>query len=181
VPACSRYGRVVDEPVIRHVSPAEYDLAGELVVSAYRTLGDAGDEFYEDQLRDVQGRVGTSEVLVAELDGQVVGCATLAVGQTELSQVEDPEAATIRMLGVSPTVRGRGIGEALMRACIDKARTAGQRRVRLDTRTSMTSAQRLYERLGFRREPDHDWSPAPGISLLAYVLEFDMPREQEDF
>jgi ribosomal protein S18 acetylase RimI-like enzyme len=116
-------------------------------------------------------------MLVAQLDGQVVGCATLAVGQTELSEVEDPDAATIRMLGVSPSVRGRGIGEALVRACIEKARMAGQRRVRLDTRTSMTSAQRLYDRLGFRRDPDHDWSPAPGISLLGYVLELDTPSE----
>jgi hypothetical protein len=33
----------------------------------------------------------------------------------------------------------------------------GLRRIRLNTRTSMTSAQRLYERLGFHRDPDHDW------------------------
>ena len=65
------------------------------------------------------------------------------------------------------------IGEALVRACIDRARASGRERVRLDTRTSMTGAQRLYERLGFRRAPDHDWSPAPGILLLGYVLELD--------
>jgi ribosomal protein S18 acetylase RimI-like enzyme len=59
----------------------------------------------------------------------------------------------------------------LMRECIDRARKSGRKRVRLDTRTSMTSAQRLYERLGFRRDPDHDWSPAPGILLLGYVLD----------
>jgi len=47
------------------------------------------------------------------------------------------------------------------------------RRVRLDTRTSMAAAQRLYERLGFQRDPEHDWSPAPGIQLQAYVLSLD--------
>jgi ribosomal protein S18 acetylase RimI-like enzyme len=62
-----------------------------------------------------------------------------------------------------------GIGEALVRHCIEEARQKGCVRVRLDTRTSMTSAQRLSERLGFRRDPEHDWSPVPGISLLAYV------------
>jgi ribosomal protein S18 acetylase RimI-like enzyme len=168
----------VGETIIRPVSPAEYDIAGELVVEAYRTLGDVGDESYEQELRDVQGRVGTGEVLVAELEGRVIGCVTLAVGHTGLSEVEDRDAATIRMLGVSSKVRGRGIGEALMRTCIEKARTAGPHRVRLDTRTSMASAQRLYERLGFHRDPDHDWSPAPGISLLAYVLDLDRPTEQ---
>ena len=88
-----------------------------------------------------------------------------------LSEVDDPEAATIRMLGVSASARGRGVGQALVRGCVEEARLRGCKRVRLDTRTSMSSAQRLYERLGFRRAPDHDWSPAPGISLLAYVLD----------
>jgi hypothetical protein len=37
----------------------------------------------------------------------------------------------------------------------------------------MTSAQRLYERLGFRRDPEHDWSPVPGLLLVGYVLELD--------
>jgi hypothetical protein len=35
----------------------------------------------------------------------------------------------------------------------------------------MVSAQRLYERLGFRRDPTHDWSSIPDIHLLAYVLD----------
>jgi len=54
---------------------------------------------------------------------------------------------------------------------IPQARGAGRRRVLLDTETTMTAARRLYERLGFRREPGHDWSPVPGMLLLGYVLE----------
>jgi ribosomal protein S18 acetylase RimI-like enzyme len=162
------------EPVaVRSVRPAEYGVAGDLVVEAYRTLGDAGDEFYEQQLRDIAGRVEESDVLVAELQGRIVGCVTFVDGLKPLSEVDDPDAATIRMLGVVTEARGRGIGEALMRVCIDRAGTSGRKRVRLDTRTSMTGAQRLYERLGFRRAPDHDWSPAPGIVLLGYVLDLD--------
>ena len=38
------------EVVIRPVAPEEYEFAGELVVQAYRTLGDVGDEFYERSL-----------------------------------------------------------------------------------------------------------------------------------
>lgn len=162
------------EPVlIRPIRPEEYGAAGELIVEAYRTLGDAGDEFYEQQLRDVAGRVARNEVLVAEMAGQIVGSVTFVDGQTALSEVDDPDAATIRMLAVSTDARGRGVGEALVGACIDHAVTSGRRRVRLDTRTSMTSAQRLYERLGFRRDAEHDWSPAPGIELLGYVLDLD--------
>lgn len=162
------------EPVvIRQIKPEEYDAAAELVVDAYRTLGDVGDEFYEPQLRDVAGRAATSEVLVAEMGGHLVGSVTFVGGQTPLSQVDDPDAGTIRMLAVSANARGRGVGEALVAACIDRAVSSGRQRVRLDTRTSMTSAQRLYERLGFRRDAEHDWSPAPGILLLSYILHLD--------
>jgi ribosomal protein S18 acetylase RimI-like enzyme len=147
---------------IRSVTEDESEEAGELVVVAYRTLGDAGDEFYESELRDVAGRVAVGEVLVAEVAGRIVGCVSLGHGATSLSEVDDPGVATIRMLGVSPEARGQGIGEALVRKCIERAREAGNRRVRLDTRTSMKSAQRLYERLGFVRAPEHDWSPTPG-------------------
>jgi ribosomal protein S18 acetylase RimI-like enzyme len=158
-----------DNPPVRE---AEYASTGELIVEAYRTLGDEGDEFYEQELRDVRGRVAVSEVLVAEMEGEVVGCVSLSLGQTALSEVEDPDAATIRMFAVSSEARGRGVGEALVRHCLEQACSNRCRRVRLDTRTSMKGAQRIYERLGFRRAPEHDWSPAAGILLLAYVLDF---------
>jgi len=122
--------------------------------------------------RDVAGRSADSQVLVAEVGGYAFGTVTFVRGPGALAEVVDPDAATIRMLGVAPEARGRGIGDALVRACIDRAHAAGSHRVRLGTRTSMTSAQRPYVRLGFRRDPAHDWSPAPGIELLGFVLEF---------
>lgn len=127
---------------IRQVRPAEYEEAGVLVVEAYRTLGDTGDDFYEQQLRDIAGRVETSDVLVAVADGRVFGCVTFVDGLKPLSEVDDPDAATIRMLGVAPDARGRGIGEALVRACVDCARSSGRKRVRLDTRTSFAGGVR---------------------------------------
>jgi hypothetical protein len=42
----------------------------------------------------------------------------------------------------------------------------------------MASAQRLYERLGFERDPEHDWSPAPGI-VLAFTLELQPGENSE--
>jgi ribosomal protein S18 acetylase RimI-like enzyme len=156
---------------VRPVRPDEYDAVGQLVVEAYRTLGNVGS--YEQHLHDVAGRVASGEVMVAQVGRRVVGTVTFVDGQTALSEVDDPDAATIRMLGVATEARGRGVGETLVRACIDRAQASGCRRVRLHTRTSMTSAQRLYERLGFRRDPEHDWSPAPGLLLLGYVLELD--------
>ena len=157
--------------IIRAVRPSEYETAGELTVEAYRTLADAASAAYERELRDIAGRRAGSEILVAEVDGRIVGCVTFVDGLTALSEVDDPDAASVRMLGVAAEARNRGVGEALMRECIDRARRSGRKRVRLHTLPSMTSAQRLYARLGFRRDPDHDWSAAPDILLLGYVLD----------
>jgi ribosomal protein S18 acetylase RimI-like enzyme len=75
------------------------------------------------------------------------------------------------MLAVLPDYEGRGIGEALVRACIDRARADGRSRVYLDTTQWMERAQRLYERIGFVRAPELDWEPATGVKLFAYVYD----------
>ncbi|WP_236829668.1 GNAT family N-acetyltransferase [Blastococcus sp. KM273128] len=63
------------------------------------------------------------------------------------------------------------MGEALVRACLARARQAGRRRVVISTGTRMTAAHRLYERLGFTRLPERDWTPVPGVDLLVYAVD----------
>ena len=47
---------------------------------------------------------------------------------------------------------------------------AGAERLVLSTQQSSVVAHGLYERLGFRRLPERDWSPVPGIELLGFML-----------
>ena len=113
-------------------------------------------------------------MLVAELDGSIVGTATYVPAGGDLAETEDSAAATIRMLGVAPQARGQGIGELLVRACIERARAQGYARIRLDTRTSMTTrsvSTSGLDSFGFVRDPRYDWSPTPAMNLLAYVLD----------
>jgi ribosomal protein S18 acetylase RimI-like enzyme len=160
---------------VREVRPSEYQAAGRLVVDAYRTLGVAQSAAYEAEMADVGARVASSTVLVAVVGSQIRGCATFAAGDSPLYEVDDPDGATIRMLGVAATARGQGIGEALARACIERARAAGAMRIWLHTEPFMQAAHRLYERLGFMRAPEKDWrfeeEGEPDVILLAYVLE----------
>jgi ribosomal protein S18 acetylase RimI-like enzyme len=74
------------------------------------------------------------------------------------------EAGYIAGMGVAPSHRGRGLGEAVMRAVLASARERGVRRVQLEVLVQNGSALRLYERLGFRHVRDLEvWSfPAPG-------------------
>jgi ribosomal protein S18 acetylase RimI-like enzyme len=53
---------------------------------------------------------------------------------------------------------------------IDIARERGFGAMVLSSAVTMHAAHRLYERLGFSRLPERDWSPSPGVQLVAYTL-----------
>jgi ribosomal protein S18 acetylase RimI-like enzyme len=79
----------------------------------------------------------------------------------------------LRLLAVAPEARGLGVGRALVDECARRARRLGADALGLHTSRSMRAAVRLYERLGFVREPGHDFQP-PGAELVtAYVLRLD--------
>lgn len=161
--------RVVE---VRDALPAEYEAVGKIVVDAFSADGqlDAPDSvFYAEVLRDVAARAKAAEILVALDDGVVVGGVTFVPHGGPMADIARDGEAEIRMLGVAPDAQGRGAGTALMRECV--ARAAGTRRIVLSTQTVAHGSHRLYERLGFVREPARDWAPVPGVDLLCYVLE----------
>ncbi len=85
------------------------------------------------------------------------------------------DEAEFRMLAVDPAARGRGVATLLVRACLDRARSAGASRVVICSSSRMRTAHRLYDRLGFSRLPERDWSPSEGVHLLAYVHDLRHP------
>jgi ribosomal protein S18 acetylase RimI-like enzyme len=160
--------------LIRPIRPEEYEALGELTVAAYHSIGYEmpHQAIYDRQLRDVARRAATSCVLVAATPaGAVLGGVTYVCGPEDPYSEELTEGeAGIRMLAVDPAAQGRGVGGALTQACLDRARAAGRRRVVLHTGTWMPAAVRLYERLGFSRAPELDFSPVPGVDLVAYAM-----------
>ena len=52
-----------------------------------------------------------------------------------------------------------------------RPRAEGRSRLSLHTTPVMDAAHRLYEGLGFRRVPERDWLPEPGVPLIGYVLD----------
>jgi ribosomal protein S18 acetylase RimI-like enzyme len=164
---------VTERVEVREARSEEYEAVGELTVQAYIGYPEvAEDPDYIVELRDVAARAAVRPVLVA-LDGAgtVLGSVTYVGGPGPFAESQDEEEAAFRMLAVTPPARGRGIGEALTRACIARARGEGQARMVLFTLPAMTAAHRLYERLGFERSPERDWEFAPGRRLLSYQLD----------
>jgi GNAT superfamily N-acetyltransferase len=153
------------------VEPArtdDFDRIAELTVDVY-VRGGLASPTYAPQLADVTGRAGQSELLVVrDPAGRVVGSVALVLHGEFGNVIVSDEEAAFRMLVVDPAVQGRGIGRLLVISCLDRARAAGKRRVVISTDRRMTTAHRLYERLGFTRLPERDWRPEPDIELLVY-------------
>jgi ribosomal protein S18 acetylase RimI-like enzyme len=153
---------------VESARPEDYDRIAELTVGVY-VDGRLASEGYTPQLADVAGRASRSELLVVrDAQGGIVGSVALVLsGDFGEVTVSDDEAA-FRMLVVDPAARGQGVGQLLVSSCLDRALAAGKRSVVISTDPRMTTAHRLYERLGFSRLPERDWSPMPGTDLLVY-------------
>jgi ribosomal protein S18 acetylase RimI-like enzyme len=165
--------------VIRPIRTDECEALGDLTVAAYHAIPAEMplQDVYDLQLRDVARRARTSCVLVAASPaGQLLGGVTFVSGPDDpYSEELRQDEAGIRMLAVDPACQGRGIGRALTEACLERARAAGRARLVLHTAAVMPAAIHLYERMGFVRLPDLDFSPAPGIDLVAYSYDLRQP------
>ena len=164
--------------VVRAVHPEEFDALGTLTVAAYQALlGPDMDPGYVEELADVAGRAALVDVLVeVDEDGRLLGGVTYIPGPGPMAWFTGAGDAGMRMLAVEPSAQGRGVGARLVAACVDRAAAAGKNRLLLHTTAPMTVAHRIYERAGFRRDPDHDHVLDGGLLLLAYVLGLDDGR-----
>ncbi|GAA2740355.1 GNAT family N-acetyltransferase [Terrabacter aerolatus] len=165
----------MDGFTIRPVRPEDHERLGDLTAAAYLDDGlldfGSGDPYLE-VLRDVAGRAEHAEVLVAvDPDGRVLGGVAFVGGPGPFADIARDGEAEFRTLAVAPAARGRGVGAALVQGCIDRARALGRQRVVLSTQPTMHAAHRVYERFGFTRARERDWSPVADLLLLVYALE----------
>ena len=96
---------------------------------------------------DVIDRDPNQQLLVAELEGRVVGM--LQITYVPGLSRRGAWRANIEALRVDSSVRGRGIGSWLMARALEHARRRGCRLAQLTSDTRRADAHRFYERLGF--------------------------------
>ena len=97
----------------------------------------------------------------------VLGSVTYSLAGQPYAEVSRPGEAEFRMLGRGPAGPRPWVGEALVRACVDRARRDEATAVAICTMPEMASAQGIYARLGFTRDPERDWQPIPRSSSSA--------------
>ena len=166
--------------IIRDLTATETGPLGELLVRVYAGLDGfptpAEQPAYYDMLLNI-GRFAEkpeTRVLVAltsdgALAGGVVYFGDMASYGSGGSATQVKNASGIHLLGVDPSLRNMGVGKALTKACIDLARDRGHSQVILHTTQPMKIAWGLYERLGFRRSDDLDFSQQ-GLQVFGFRL-----------
>ncbi len=128
------------QPSLAH---AFHDI-NEAWISEMFSLEDHDREVLEDPQCFIIDRGG--EVLFARRGAGVVGtCALMPT---------DDGAIELTKMGVVPGARGQGVGESLLVAALERARSLPQRPLFLLTNRRCASAIRLYEKLGFAHDRD---------------------------
>lgn len=89
-------------------------------------------------------------LLVAENDTNVIGYTYAAIESYDWMSLRGP-AAVLHDVVVDPGYRGRGVGRLLLDATLSHLKSRGAPRVVLSTAQRNEPAQRLFERMGFRR------------------------------
>ena len=162
---------------IRRARAEDIAAVGEVTVAAYAdfTAGDA--DGYVQHLRDAATRDREAELWVATPDDsdEILGTVTITPPGSPWREIGRDGEGEFRMLAVAPTAQGQGVGSALVALVLDRFRADGAHAVVMSTLPVMVAAHRIYERAGFVRDPDRDWSPLPGVDLISYRVDLEEP------
>lgn len=102
-------------------------------------------------------------LLLAEYQDKLAGCIALRRAGSDICEM--------KRLYVRPEFRGQGLGKVLAEAVIAESRTAGYRRMRLDTiESQMQNAVALYRMLGFKEIAPYRVNPIAGALYMELEL-----------
>jgi predicted N-acetyltransferase YhbS len=159
---------------IRDAHDSERDAIRNVILSAFQEYAEVMPAHWEEYRQGILSRladVKPAEQIVAEQNNAIVGAVLLFPTGTVFDRppvtLSWPEA---RLLAVAPAARGQGIGAALMRECMRRARKSGAAALTLHTSDVMHVAARMYERMGFVRAPELDFHPAKDLTVKGYRL-----------
>lgn len=158
---------------LRLARPEDLEAVGDVTVAAYALFTTGAEDGYITHLRDAAAREREAELWVATPDDSdtILGSVTLCPPGSPWREIARDGEGEFRMLSVTPEARGAGVGTALVELVLTRFRDAGAQAVVLSSLADMSAAHRVYEKLGFTRLPERDWSPVDGVDLIAYRKE----------
>src|SRR5579862_5395484 len=147
-------------------SAAEIEQIRELFMEYAKSLGfSLCFQGFDQELAGLPGDYAPPDgrLLLAEFEGQLVGCGAL--------HKIDERICEMKRLYLRTGFRGKGVGRALAEALIAEARNIGYERMRLDTvEPVMKDAVAMYRRFGFREIAPYRINPMPGTLYMELDL-----------
>jgi predicted N-acetyltransferase YhbS len=168
---------------LRSATELDHEAIKDVTLAAYQEyaamLHPMHWQLYRQSIVATLADVRPAEQIVAEQAGSVVGTVLLYPAGAVFSSPDGVSGGLswpeIRLLAVGPEARGQGIGGALVRECVRRAKASGAAAITLHTTDMMAAAMRLYEAMGFERAPDLDHQPVPEVLVKGY--RFDLAAD----
>jgi len=117
--------------------------------------------------------VNSSAIFVCEEHGTLIGMAYL-VPSGNPTHIYPADWAYVRMVGVHPRYRGKGIAKRQTQMCVDYARQSNEKVVGLHTSEKMDDARHIYESIGFTI--DREINPIYGMKYWVYKLNLSLSK-----
>jgi ribosomal protein S18 acetylase RimI-like enzyme len=158
------------EMTIREAAAADAVAVAGLWTEAYVTRG-VGGRFEPYAAKDFHASASRGEVFVSDGHEGIEGVVVLSAPGAPDRAVAEGDEAELSRLAVAFSARGRGIGRALTCLCEERAREEGWSAITLWSRPGQIEAHRLYESLGYRRQPERDSVDESGQARLVFRLD----------
>ena len=142
-------------------SPAHFKAAVKLFKEYAATLDfDLCFQDFDKELEDIeiQYNLPSGGLILIVDQGKYVGCAGV--------RKFDGKSAELKRMYVQPAYRGSGLGNQMMNAAIELAKSRGYERMLLDTLRSMKSALAVYRKFGFYEIPSYRHNPKEDVVYL---------------
>lgn len=111
--------------------------------------------------------VNKSKIFVCEVGDKLIGMAYL-VPSGYPTQIYPADWSYVRMVGVDPAYRGKGIATRLSQLCVDYAKQSNKKIIGLHSSEKMDDARHIYESIGFKLYKEID--PIYGMRYFLYRL-----------
>jgi len=163
---------------IEVAGPNERGAVLSVVQAAYEEYAEHSDkDFWSGYQRSIEKTILTDDsvtAIIATADATIFG-AVLYCQPYEKQMggaiVKNP-FPEMRLLAVPSQFRNHGVAGKLIQYCEDRARSAGSPTITLHTTVLMQTAKQMYERRGYIRYPDIDFTPVPGFVVWGFRKDF---------
>jgi ribosomal protein S18 acetylase RimI-like enzyme len=157
--------------LIRVARAEDADAVAALWTEAYFSEGEGGRDAPYSRSDFEETESAAAHLLVAERDDAVVGVVALLAPEEPTRAIALADEAELARLVVSSTARRQGVGRVLANRCAELAQSEGWPAISLWSRPYQRAGHRLYESLGYQRQPDRDSVDATGFERLVFRMD----------